>query len=158
MYFAFFKLVHMIVVQFSMSFVFRLPLTGQPVYYIILGSVCQEVFQNFFKFFSRILSELSASRRQPVYYIILASVCQEVFSTFFKFFDFASANVGLSRTASIVYHTHSRVSIPFCIFLQKSFALNSYLLSFLYLTIPITADTMDSASFIIPPTERKHAL
>jgi len=46
----FFKLVHMIVVQFSMSFV-SLAVCQQLVYYITFASVCQEVFQTFFKFF-----------------------------------------------------------------------------------------------------------
>ena len=85
----------------------------QPVYYITVASVCQEVFQNFFKFFSRFFAVPRASRGQPVYYITVAFVCQEVFETFFKFFSSGLPDLPSRLTASILYHNHSHLSIPF---------------------------------------------
>ena len=67
---------------------FSLPL-GQLIYYSTFGSLCQELFWTFFKFFRpRLCSPLaSLSQGQPCYYSTFPSVCQELFWTFFKFFS-----------------------------------------------------------------------
>jgi len=106
----------MIVVQFSMSFSFACRFRKQPVYYITVAFVCQEVFQNFFKFFRGSFRFPAASCRQPVYYITAVSVCQEVFQTFFRFFDSLFSFASLSRKALSLYHTHPPLSSPFCMF------------------------------------------
>ena len=79
LYFASFKLVHMIVVQFSMSFVFLLRSPRQPVYYITSAPLCQEVFESFFEIFLISFFLSLASLRQLRYYIIPSPLCQGVF-------------------------------------------------------------------------------
>ena len=67
------------------------PFRGEPVYYITTFSLCQEVFQNFFKFFSTFFQALWRDRcpflRQLRYYITSDSFCQGVFQKFFEFFS-----------------------------------------------------------------------
>ena len=84
---------------------FSLRSRGQLIQYITSLSFCQEVFQNFFKFFFLFLASSFAhclpSFRQLVYYITSPFVCQEVFSNFFKFLFPLSSSSRLSRYRSL---------------------------------------------------------
>ena len=81
-----FKLVHMIVVQFSMSFVIRLLFVSSLFIISHPLAFVKRFSKLFFKFFCRPFRICFPACRQPVYYITAASVCQGVFQTFFKFF------------------------------------------------------------------------
>ena len=67
---------------------FMPPFFGQPEHYITSVSVCQEVFEKFFEFFSKTFSTaFLAGAEVPEYYITLSFVCQEVFQKFFQLFS-----------------------------------------------------------------------
>jgi len=87
---------------------FRSPFRGEPVYYITTFSLCQEVFQNFFKFFSTFFQALvvtvaSLAATSLLYHIrfALSRGFSKVFWIFFKSFSLAlsSSQVLLSNSA-----------------------------------------------------------
>ena len=64
------------------------PRFARPDYYTTLSPVCQEVFEKFFKFFSKSFQPLLPSGEEvPEYYITSLFVCQEVFQKFFQLFS-----------------------------------------------------------------------
>jgi hypothetical protein len=60
------------------------PRFSRPDYYTTSLSVCQEVFEKFFKNF---FQPLLAGAEVPEYYITSSRVCQEVFQKFFQLFS-----------------------------------------------------------------------
>ena len=67
-------------------------------YYTTSSTVCQEVFEKFFEFFSRtFLNRFSAGEEVPEYYITSSRVCQEVFQKFFQLFFVFLFSGSLSR-------------------------------------------------------------
>ena len=106
-----------VVLLFNFQGALRLSgLPRQLVYYTTSLSLCQGVFQSFFKLFSPACLSLACRSERPVYYITSRSVCQEVFESFFKFFRGSFRTTSLSRTACILYYFFLALSIPFCIF------------------------------------------
>jgi len=113
------KLVHMIVVQFSMSFVIRLLFVSSLFIISHPLAFVKRFFKLFSSFFCSSFRICFPACRQPVYYITAASVCQGVFQTFFKFFCGSfSVPLALLWTACIVYHIRCTLSRAFSNFFQ----------------------------------------
>ena len=71
------------------------PRFSRPDYYTTSLSVCQEVFEKFFKFFcgifrSQLAAVFVAARCQLAYYSTFVFICQAVFDNFFQFGDDSS--------------------------------------------------------------------
>ena len=100
------KLVHMIVVQFSMSFVIRFQALAISLFIISHSLPFVKGFSKlFFKFFSKSVSfEPQPRLAQPLYYITSTCVCQEVFENFLKFFLNPTGSAPVFWTALLLYH------------------------------------------------------
>ena len=110
-------------------------------YYITSLSVCQEVFQKFFKnFFNR----FPAGAEVPEYYITSSRVCQEVFQKFFQLF-FVIFFEAVSRGRPLVDSLH--------IIALRSLFVNSFLESFFGLeTIAVCHKNVVAKLYILHKT------
>ena len=108
-------------------FAFSVPRFAQPDYYITSFSVCQGVFQKFFKFFSKTFSTaFSAGEEVPEHYTTSSRVCQEVFQKFFQLFS-CFFSQGRPRSSLLSSDSHIiALSFPF---------VNRFLQSFLSLEL-----------------------
>ena len=153
MYFALFKLVHMIVVQFSMSFVCDPPLFSS----LFIISHPLAFVKRFFKLFSSFFADPFGFAFPLVGSLCIISQPLPFVKGFFKLFQVFLLVVcfsSVSRTACVLYHTSAALSIPFFeVFYLCSSITTHYLLHPLRSNIfhnPTLHNTVYNNSFPLP--------
>ena len=118
--------------RLSLLFNFQgaLRLSGLPrqlIYYTIPLSLCQEVFQSFFKIFSTACFQLGVSLEATFILYQTVSRLSRGFSNFFEVFRFPCGSRYLSRTADILYYNSSVLSRGILKFFEEICNLDAFI-------------------------------